>query len=176
MTRHLHFWRNLFIYFTIARLIKVMIIMKESRIVNLWIRIPIISYLLPTWNLFFSNIASWLDVKLIERFRVHQMECSKIVEHHMCDDYYFNIAICLSGVYSALVWYVEKMIMVVVGLWCLTTWPPGPLSMMQPLVGPSAPSVSTSTEDHSQYNTDQTCFIASITTDYCLVKCKLYCW
>ena len=34
----------------------------------------------------------------------------------MTDDYYFNFAICLSGVCSALVWYVEKMIMVVVGL------------------------------------------------------------
>ena len=55
---------------------------------------------------FFSKIASWLDVKLIEKFRVHQMECSKIVEHHAGDDYYFNIAISMSAcLVSVLFWW-----------------------------------------------------------------------
>ena len=72
---------------------------NHERIVNLWI---IISYLLKptTSNMkhFFPKIVSWLNGKLIEKFRVHQMECSKIVEHDEGDDYYFNFAICMSGV------------------------------------------------------------------------------
>ena len=76
---------------------------------------------------FFPKIVSWLKGKLIEKFRVHQMECSKIVEHHAGDDYYFNIAISMSmsGVCPVLVTALEKMIWWW-WWWCLTMWPPGP--------------------------------------------------